>query len=52
MKEAWDDYNQVYLTNMVVLDSYQVFSKEPIRGLDDFKGLKINGAGITLDITG
>lgn len=48
MKEAWDDYNQVYLTNMVVLDSYQVFSKEPIRGLEDFKGLKINGAGTNL----
>ncbi len=48
MKEAWDDYNQVYLTNMVVLDSYQVFSKEPIQGLDDFKGLKINGAGTNL----
>ena len=48
MKEAWDDYNQVYLTNMVVLDSYQVFSKEPIRGLEDFEGLKINGAGTNL----
>ncbi|MCH2615474.1 MAG: C4-dicarboxylate TRAP transporter substrate-binding protein [Opitutales bacterium] len=48
MREAWDDYNQVYLTNMVVLDSYQVFSKEPIWGLEDFEGLKINGAGTNL----
>ena len=48
MKEAWDTYNQVYLTNMVVLDSYQVFSKEPIQSLSDFKGLKINGAGTNL----
>ena len=48
MRDAWDDYNQVYLTNMVVLDSYQVFSKEPIWGLEDFEGLKINGAGTNL----
>lgn len=48
MKEAWDKYNQVYLTNMVVLDSYQLFSKKPINGLSDFNGLKINGAGTNL----
>jgi TRAP-type C4-dicarboxylate transport system substrate-binding protein len=48
MKEAWADYNQVYLTNMVVFDSYQVFSKDPITKLGDFDGLKINGAGTNL----
>ena len=48
MKEAWADYNQVYLTNMVVFDSYQVFSKDPITKLSDFDGLKINGAGANL----
>ncbi|MGK0237697.1 MAG: C4-dicarboxylate-binding protein DctP [Candidatus Pelagisphaera sp.] len=48
MKEAWEKYNQVYLTNMVVLDSYQLFSKEPIEALSDLNGLKINGAGTNL----
>ncbi len=48
MKEAWGKYNQVYLTNMVVLDSYQLFSKNPIAGLSDLDGLKINGAGTNL----
>lgn len=48
MKAAWGKYNQVYLTNMAVLDSYQIFSKKPINGLADFKGLKINGAGTNL----
>ena len=48
MREAWEKYDQVYLTNMVVLDSYQLFSKEPINGLSDLEGLKINGAGTNL----
>ncbi|MFL3658111.1 MAG: C4-dicarboxylate TRAP transporter substrate-binding protein [Opitutales bacterium] len=48
MKQAWEKYNQVYLTNMVVLDSYQLFSKEPIEALSDLNGLKINGAGTNL----
>ena len=48
VKKAWRDYNQIYLTSMAVFDSYQVFSKKPIGKLSDFKGLKINGAGINL----
>ncbi len=48
MKATWDKYDQVYLTNMAVLDSYQIFSKSPIMGLADFKGKKINGAGTNL----
>ncbi len=46
--EAYLDANQVYLTNGVVLDSYQVFSSEPIEGLDDFDGLRVGGAGTNL----
>lgn len=47
-QEAWSRYNQVYLTNLAVFDSYQVFSKDPITKFDDFKGKKINGAGMNL----
>lgn len=47
-KKAWKSYNQVYLTNMAVFDTYQVFSKKPIKKLSDFKGLKINAAGTNL----
>ncbi len=48
MKKAWKSYNQVYLTNMAVFDTYQVFSRKRITKLADFKGLKINGAGTNL----
>ncbi len=48
MKGAWDRYNQVYLTNLVVLDSYQMFFKKPVNSLADMKGLKIAGAGLNL----
>lgn len=40
--------NQVYLATGVVLDSYQIFSKEPVNSLDDLTGLKIAGAGYNL----
>jgi len=48
MKQAFLDYNQVYLTNLVVRDSYQLFSKTPVEKLSDLKGLKVNGAGPNL----
>jgi C4-dicarboxylate-binding protein DctP len=41
-------YGQVYLTTAVVLDSYQLFSKPPVKQLSDLKGLKISGAGTNL----
>jgi TRAP-type C4-dicarboxylate transport system substrate-binding protein len=47
-REAWDSFNQVYLTNLAVFDTYQIFSKTPIKSLDDFKGLKIGSAGLNL----
>ncbi len=46
--KTFASYNQVYLTNSVVLDSYQVFSKPAVKGLADMKGLKIAGAGFNL----
>jgi TRAP-type C4-dicarboxylate transport system substrate-binding protein len=48
VKQAWAKYNQVYLTNLVVLDTYQMFAKKPLKGLADMKGMKIAGAGMNL----
>jgi TRAP-type C4-dicarboxylate transport system substrate-binding protein len=47
-KGAWKKYDQVYLTNLAVLDSYQMFSKTPVKSLADLKGKKVNGAGMNL----
>jgi TRAP-type C4-dicarboxylate transport system substrate-binding protein len=47
-KETWKKYNQVYLTNLAVLDSYQILSKDSIKSLADFEGKKIAGAGMNL----
>ncbi len=40
--------NQVYLATGVVLDTYQVFSREPISSLSDLEGGKMAGAGYNL----
>jgi len=40
--------NQVYLATGVVLDTYQVFSTEPINSLADLEGKKVAGAGYNL----
>ena len=40
--------NQVYLATGVVLDSYQVFSREPISGIANLQGSKVAGAGMNL----
>ncbi len=40
--------NQVYLATGVVLDTYQIFSKKPIKNLADMRGMKIAGAGYNL----
>ncbi|MEM7021109.1 MAG: C4-dicarboxylate TRAP transporter substrate-binding protein [Pseudomonadota bacterium] len=48
IREAFAAHNQVYLTNAVVLDSYQLFSAPEVAGLDDLSGLKVNGAGTNL----
>ena len=46
IRQAFGAHNQVYLTNLVVLDSYQMFAKEEVRRLGDFDGMKIAVAGI------
>jgi TRAP-type C4-dicarboxylate transport system substrate-binding protein len=48
MKQEFASHGQVYLATGVVLDSYQLFSKPPVKQLSDFQGLKINGAGTNL----
>ena len=40
--------NQVYLATGVVLDTYQIFSTEPISSLKDIEGKKVAGAGFNL----
>ena len=40
--------NQVYLATGVVLDTYQMFSKIPIKSLKDLEGKKVAGAGYNL----
>ncbi len=46
--EGWKPYNQVYLTNGCVLDSYQMFSKTEVTSMSGYKGQKIASAGINL----
>ncbi|MCL4746468.1 MAG: C4-dicarboxylate TRAP transporter substrate-binding protein [Burkholderiaceae bacterium] len=52
IKKTFASYNQVYLTNSVVLDTYQVFAKKELRNLGDMKGMKIAGAGFNLRYLG
>lgn len=48
MQKEFAKQNQVYLATGVVLDTYQVFSKEPITSISDIKGAKVAGAGMNL----
>ncbi len=48
MQSEFAKQNQVYLATGVVLDTYQVFSKEPINSLKDLEGQKVAGAGMNL----
>lgn len=47
-RKAFENRNQVYLATGCVLDSYQVYSKTPIKSPKDLKGLKLAGAGANL----
>ena len=40
--------NQVYLATGVVLDTYQLFSTQPINSRSDLEGMKVAGAGYNL----
>ncbi len=48
MQNEFEKQNQVYLATGVVLDTYQVFSKNLISGLSDMEGSKVAGAGMNL----
>jgi len=48
MQNEFVAQNQVYLATGVVLDSYQVFSSQPIATLKDLEGGKVAGAGLNL----
>ncbi len=48
VKQEFAAHGQVYLTTGAVLDSYQIFSKDPVKTLADFKGMKVGGAGTNL----
>ncbi|MTH99091.1 C4-dicarboxylate TRAP transporter substrate-binding protein [Roseibium sp. RKSG952] len=48
MQKEFEKQNQVYLATGVVLDTYQVFSKDPISSAADLEGSKVAGAGMNL----
>ena len=48
MNKEFEKQNQVYLATGVVLDTYQVFSRNPIESLADLEGGKVAGAGMNL----
>ncbi len=48
MQKEFEAQNQVYLATGVVLDTYQLFSKDPINALSDIEGGKVAGAGMNL----
>ena len=48
MRKEFENQNQVYLATGVVLDTYQVFSRNPVESLSDLKGGKVAGAGMNL----
>lgn len=48
MQAEFEKQNQVYLATGVVLDTYQVFSRNPVNSLKDIEGGKVAGAGMNL----
>ena len=44
----FDAENQVYLATGVVLDTYQMFCKDPVSSVADIEGKKVAGAGYNL----
>lgn len=48
MQAEFKKQNQVYLATGVVLNTYQVFSKEKVSTLSDMEGSKVAGAGMNL----
>jgi len=48
MREEFEKQNQIYLATGVVLDTYQVFSREPVSSISVLEGGKVAGAGMNL----
>ena len=48
MQAGWEKFNLEFIGHMGAIKSYNVMSKEPIETLDDFKGIKVSGAGLNL----
>ncbi len=48
MRQEFEAQDQVYLATGVVLDSYQMFSSQPVSGLADLANLRVAGAGYNL----
>lgn len=46
--EEYNAENQVYLATGVVLDTYQVLSRNAINGVSDLEGRRVAGAGVNL----
>jgi C4-dicarboxylate-binding protein DctP len=44
-QKQFDDQNQIALTNYSSIDNYGVFTKKPVKKMEDIKGLKLNAAG-------
>jgi TRAP-type C4-dicarboxylate transport system substrate-binding protein len=44
MTDAWDKNNQVYLAT-VAIESFNMYSKKPVKSLEDLKGLKVGVIG-------
>lgn len=43
--KQFDKLNQVLLTNVSTIESYEIFVRKPVNNVADLKGLKINAAG-------
>ena len=48
MQKEFKKQNQVYLATGVVLDTYQLFSRNPVSSLSEVEGSKVGGAGMNL----
>ncbi len=48
MRQGWEKFNLEFLGHMATIKTYAVMSKEPIKSLEDFKGIKVSGAGLNL----
>jgi len=48
MKAGWEKFDLEFLGHMGAIKSYNVLSTEPIDSTEDFKGLKVSGAGLNL----